>query len=133
MAPQAVPRSRFLQVSLVTAGKAISESEIPEATTGSHLLLPKKEKEKKKGKEKEKEKEKDREKDREKGKDPKQVPCARSNVGLCLGPPNSGRPGPQPASTWVGLDTPRPWGLMDSLSLSVLFRKVEDTPGLLGG
>ncbi|XP_049501881.1 cilia- and flagella-associated protein 46 isoform X1 [Panthera uncia] len=92
---------RIWQVSLLTAGKSISESRILAATASSHLLLPKKEKEKRKekkekepGKEKEKEKEKEKkekepgkekekkekekekEKDRDKGKDPKQHPTA---------------------------------------------------------
>ncbi|XP_047559332.1 cilia- and flagella-associated protein 46 isoform X1 [Lutra lutra] len=62
---------RIWQVSLLTAGKAISESKILEATVSSPLLLPKKEKEKKKGKEKEKE-----DKDREKSRDPKQQQTA---------------------------------------------------------
>ncbi|XP_025774064.1 cilia- and flagella-associated protein 46 [Puma concolor] len=74
---------RIWQVSLLTAGRSISESRILAATASSHLLLPKKEKEKRKekkekepGKEKEKkEKEKEKE-DREKGKDPKQLPTA---------------------------------------------------------
>ena len=74
------PGFHFSQVSLLTAGRSISESRILAATASSHLLLPNKEKEKRKekkekepGKEKEK-KEKEKEKDREKGKDPKQVP-----------------------------------------------------------
>ncbi|XP_045295285.1 cilia- and flagella-associated protein 46 isoform X4 [Leopardus geoffroyi] len=73
---------RIWQVSLLTAGRSISESRIVAATASSHLLLPKKEKEKRKekkekepGKEKEK-KEKEKEKDREKGKDPTQLPTA---------------------------------------------------------
>ncbi|XP_040342797.1 cilia- and flagella-associated protein 46 isoform X6 [Herpailurus yagouaroundi] len=75
---------RIWQVSLLTAGRSVSESRILAATASSHLLLPKKEKEKRKEKEKEpgkekekKEKEKEKEKeDREKGKDPKQLPTA---------------------------------------------------------
>ncbi|XP_043453885.1 cilia- and flagella-associated protein 46 isoform X3 [Prionailurus bengalensis] len=55
---------RIWQVSLLTAGRSISESRILAATASSHLLLPKK-------KEKRKEEE-----DREKGKDPKQLPTA---------------------------------------------------------
>uniref|UniRef100_A0ABI7X214 Cilia and flagella associated protein 46 n=1 Tax=Felis catus TaxID=9685 RepID=A0ABI7X214_FELCA len=57
---------RIWQVSLLTAGRSISESRILAATASSHLLLPKKEKEKRK----------EKEKDREKGKDPKQLPTA---------------------------------------------------------
>ncbi|XP_045665368.1 cilia- and flagella-associated protein 46 isoform X2 [Ursus americanus] len=63
---------RIWEVSLLTAGKAISESKILAARASSHLLLPKKEKEKKK----EKGKEKEKEKDREKGKDSRQHPAA---------------------------------------------------------
>ncbi|XP_053062995.1 cilia- and flagella-associated protein 46 isoform X3 [Acinonyx jubatus] len=62
---------RIWQVSLLTAGRSISESRILAATASSHLLLPKKEKEKRKEK-----KEKEKEKDREKGRDPEQLPAA---------------------------------------------------------
>ncbi|VCW90922.1 unnamed protein product, partial [Gulo gulo] len=71
---------RIWQVSLLTAGKAISEGKVLEAAASSHLLSPKKEKEKKRDR------------------DPKQVPCAHSSAGPCLGLPNSGRPGPQTGS-----------------------------------
>nr|XP_058910979.1 cilia- and flagella-associated protein 46 [Kogia breviceps] len=61
---------RIWQVSLLTAGKSISESRIP-AAAGSHSLLLQKEKEKSKDREKDKDRDKDkgREKDKDKEKD----------------------------------------------------------------
>ncbi|KAM5324144.1 cilia- and flagella-associated protein 46 isoform 3-T3 [Glossophaga mutica] len=64
---------RIWQVSLTTAGRSISESQLP-AAASSQVLVPKKEKEKVKDREKvkDKDKEKVKDKDKEKGKDPKQ-------------------------------------------------------------
>ena len=64
----------FSQVSFSTAGKSSSESRIS-AVASSHLLLPKKEKEKSR------DRDKDKIRDKDKGRDPKQVTAPSERAG----------------------------------------------------
>uniref|UniRef100_A0A8C6BQ73 Cilia and flagella associated protein 46 n=1 Tax=Monodon monoceros TaxID=40151 RepID=A0A8C6BQ73_MONMO len=97
---------RIWQVSLLTAGKSISESRIPAAVSSHSLLL-----------QKEKEKSKDREKDKDKGRASKQVTV----------------PSQWPGSAPAALEAPRPRGWAAE-SRAVLFqsptpgKRLEDVP-----
>lgn len=77
----------FCQVSLLTAGKSISESRIPAAASSHSLLLQKE-------KEKSKDREKDKDRDKNKGRASKQVTV----------------PSRQPGSAPAALEAPRPRG-----------------------
>ncbi|XP_059947631.1 cilia- and flagella-associated protein 46 [Mesoplodon densirostris] len=113
---------RIWQVSLLTAGKSISESRIP-AAVSSHSLLLQKEKEKSKDREKDKDKDKDKGREKDKDRDSKQVTVPSRVARLCpnrpqgsssqmLGSRGQGRPG-------CSLQSPTPGKRLEDVPASI--------------